>query len=128
MRQFITIVENMKSTPYSFGERLGECSFDGVVYHCSPERFDQFRLDPERGVYFSNEPDSDYGEFVYECRVRLNYAIAELSEDVQSPFKRDYVDYDGRIVDYSNEADYEMYDVIAFDLKSIRILSVTEKS
>lgn len=122
VRELINLVEQ-----YQYGE-TGDTSFDGIVYHNSNVRFDQFRIDPKRGVYFASSPDHDYGKYIYKCRVTLSNAISELSENVFEIDRNILIQegYDGRIVDYSNEhiGDDEMFDVIAFYLHQIEILEV----
>lgn len=124
MRQFINLVEQ-----YQYGE-TGDTDFDGIVYHNSNARFDQFKIDPKRGVYFASSPDHDYGKYVYKCRVTLTNAISELSENVFEIDRNILIQegYDGRIVDYSNEhmGDDEMFDVIAFYLHQIEILEIVD--
>lgn len=124
MRQFINLIEQ-----YQYGE-TGDTEFDGIVYHNSNVRFDQFKIDPQRGVYFASSPDHDYGKYVYKCRVTLANAISELSESVFEIDRNILIQegYDGRIVDYSNEhvGDDEMFDVIAFYLHQIEILEILD--
>lgn len=117
MRQFISLVEN-----------LNQPSFDGIVYHCSNVKFDHFRMDTNRGVYFANEADAEYGQYIYKCHVTLLNAYYADSLD-NFEIDRNLLiaqGYDGRIVDYAEEAGYEMYDIIAFHDDQITILEVTQ--
>lgn len=104
-------------------------SFDGIVYHCSNEHFDKFRISPNRGIYFANEPDSEYGKYVYKCRVILKNAMYASSVDTFEHDRNVLISqgFDGRIVDYKEESDYEMYDVIAFYPDQVEILEITKK-
>lgn len=105
-------------------------SFDGVVYHCSDVRFDTFRVNPNRGVYFANEPDSEYGRYIYKCHVTLDNAAYDLSTDNFEIDRNELIQqgYDGRIVDYCEESDVAMLDIIAFHGEQIKILEVTERN
>lgn len=103
--------------------------FDGIVYHCSNERFEQFIISPNRGIYFANEPDSDYGVYTYKCRVKLKNAMYALSGDNFEIYRDALIQqgYDGRIVDYKEESEHEMYDIIAFFPDQVQILEVQER-
>lgn len=108
-----------------------ERPFDGVVYHCSDAKFDQFNVNPERGVYFANEPDTEYGRYTYKCHVRIARAAYNLSTDSFEIDRQELIDqgFDGRIVDYVEEiAEGEtMFDVIAFHNYQINILEVVDR-
>ncbi len=102
--------------------------FDGIVYHCSPDKFSEFHINPRRGVYFSNEPDHDYGNHIYKCNVTLQSPYYSSSIDSFIEIDRLILiehGFDGRIVDYSEESDYEMFDVIAFYDHQINIIEMT---
>lgn len=105
--------------------------FDGVVYHCSNAKFDEFRIAENRGVYFANEPDHDYGRYIYKCHVKIAHAAYNLSEDSFEIDRHELIaqGFEGRIVDYVEEiAEGEiMFDVIAFHPYQINILEVVER-
>ena len=125
MREFINIVENIMAP-------RKDMPFDGVVYHCSNAKFDEFRVAPNRGVYFANEPDHDYGQYVYKCHVKIAYAAYNLSEDSFEIDRDELIDqgFDGRIVDYVEEIPEGdvMFDVIAFHNYQITILEVVDRN
>lgn len=103
--------------------------FDGIVYHCSNERFDEFRVSLNRGIYFANEPDLDYGKYIYKCHVILKNAMYALSVDNFENDRNILISqgFDGRLLDYREESDDEMYDVIAFYPHQVEILEIIEK-
>ena len=90
-------------------------------------------MNPDRGVYFANEPDHDYGRYVYRCRITLNNAITNSSLDNFEIDRHILISqgYDGRIVDYAEETfedQTEMFDYIAFYDHQIDIIEVTERT
>ena len=106
--------------------------FSGIVYHCSDHKFDTFNTSNNRGAYFANEPDHDYGKYIYKCLVTLRNPSVGLSTGRNLEIDRNFLinlGYDGRIVDYREEVDdgEEMYDVIAFYPTQIKILDITEQ-
>ena len=112
IRDYINIVE-AASAPKPF---------IGTVFHGSPSEFKTFRMDDERGIYFSGDYDyaKGYGDFVYEAKVSLRHPIwyNEQQADSDMEISRPLLisqGYDGRIVAYDNG---EM-DVIAFYLEQI---------
>lgn len=106
--------------------------FDGVAYHNSEERFDTFRINPERGVYFANEPDHEYGRYTYKCRIKLQRAAVYDSMDNMEIDRELLIQegFDGRIVDYTEENgdDGAMFDYIAFYPEQIEILEVIDNA
>ncbi len=95
-------------------------------------RVRRVRIDPKRGVYFANEPDHEYGKYIYKCQVVLQRPSVSLSNGRNLEIDRNFLinmGYDGRIVDYSEEVDEgeEMYDVIAFYPHQIKILDITTR-
>lgn len=120
MRGWITLVEGL-SAPQSM-------PFDGEVFHCSNERFDRFRMNQDRGVYFSNEPDSEYGLYTYRCHLRLDNAAYYHSVDNMEIDRNELIEegFDGRIVDYVEESDVPMFDYIAFHDHQITIIEIIE--
>ena len=125
MRQFINIIEAVMGT-------REDRPFDGVVYHCSNAKFDEFRMDPNRGVYFANEPDHDYGRYVYKCHVKIAHAAYNLSGDSFEIDRPELIaqGFEGRIVDYVEEIPEGdvMFDVIAFHNYQITILEVVDRN
>lgn len=120
MRRWIALVEGLaqpKSIPFA-----------GEVFHCSNERFDHFRINPDRGVYFANEPDSAYGRYTYRCHIILDNAALYGSLDNMEIDRHELIEqgFDGRIVDYAEESDAPMYDYIAFYDHQIKIIEIIE--
>ncbi len=125
MRDLINIVEAIMAP-------RKDMPFDGVVYHCSNAKFDEFNVNPERGVYFANEPDSEYGNYVYKCHVKIAHAAYNLSGDSFEIDREELIEqgFEGRIVDYVEEIDdgEVMFDVIAFHSYQITILEVVDRN
>lgn len=125
MRNFINLLEHI-----SLADKIE--TFNGIVYHCSNERFSQFRMEPTRGVYFANEPDSEYGKFIYRCRVQLTNCAYSSSGSNFEIDRNILIEngFDGRIVDYEDEINEGevMFDVVAFHPHQIEILEVTERT
>lgn len=91
--------------------------FDGIVHHGSDRVFHAFRVDPDRGVFFSGDVEYSRGcgENIYRCRVVLKnprtFTETESMGDME--IDRNVLiaqGYDGRIVRYDDGA----VDVIAF--------------
>ena len=73
--------------------------------------------------------DDAYGRYIYKCHVSLHKAAYDLSTDNFEIDRNELIQqgYDGRIVDYCEESDDEMMDIIAFHGEQIKILEVTER-
>jgi hypothetical protein len=124
MRRWIDLIREAVDSPRR------AVPFDGIVYHNSNARFDVFNVNPERGVYFANEPDHEYGRYTYRCRVKLQNAAYYESLDNMEIDREALIEegFDGRIVDYAEESDEPMFDYIAFFPQQIEILEVIDNT
>lgn len=116
MRNFIDLVESFILKPFS-----------AIVFHGSEQRFVQFQMDPERGIYFSGDEAyaRSYGPIVYRCRVTISnpriFDEAEANSDMEIDREALMAQgYDGRIVRYDDGS----LDVIAFRLDQITMLEL----
>jgi hypothetical protein len=110
----------------SAGEQYG--SFHGTVYHGSDERFSEFTIEPQRGVFFSGDREyaEGYGHYLYTCRVHLDHPRVFTEYEANTVMEIDRpalisAGYDGRIVRYDDGS----LDVVAFYPRQISILAVT---
>jgi hypothetical protein len=99
-----------------------------ACFHGSQTDGLEFHIDPNRGMYFTTDPEyaAQYGEWVYECRVTLSNPRVYSEEESHGMMEIDRLvlideGYDGRIIEYADG----QKDIIAFHQHQIKLRKIT---